>query len=745
MKTHFSTRLFTIINLVALLFFTCPSIPVHAAEDDAWWNENWPYRVQLSISGTGPASVRPDFTDLFSQLGLPAVLLDLASIRIVPYTDGVAGEPVPYTETLSTIIIDGEALNLDPGSADPYWIPGDQATLFLDSGRFSEGAGAIRVELLRQANLSSQPDFKLAFEGSNVADWSAYEILTYDVWPEVNQSAIDQTTDLYQLEFKGLQNCPPSPINGPSLIMEQWNHTSTSLLPLGACASPDLSELLNLRFFLSTQDPGGFDVGDSLTLWLDNIRLVDQDGEGEIRWLVEEQVDAYYLYFDTLNHTGHPEPELTTFSETEFETAILGEAEAGGNFNLVSGVVSPDMTVWSAPIVEKIFPTQSSPVTEGQILIQAARQESEAFQLVLQSSIDRDLPVLISDLVGEETTIPSSQIRIFRVDYILLDQLSDSYGRLVEWPDPLYPLSSGDSIHFPAGENQPLWVRVTVPSGTPAGFFVGTLSIGSIQIPYSLEVWDFYLPDYAYLDTSVGFDWDTILVAYGASGSGIPPACVMQLESAVLTTLAGYHLTPNPDLDDVALYTLTNYEVQQAQDYQVQTGQPVWWDFTGWDKPPFANPAVIDRPGMDARILPALAWLDRVDGLYTAQAVDWDSDPWTAPYANDLSNGDGFLFYPPNDATLGYDPCEPHSNRLIPSIRLELLREGLEDYAYLYLLNHQSPEIGVENEGDLQLQAIAFSRTAFTRVPTGIDALRQTIAANLDNSYPSIYLPYITR
>ena len=641
-------------------------------------------------------------------------------------------------KTLSTVIMDGKALNLDSGSADPYWIPGDQATLFLDSVRFSEGAGATRVELLRQANLSSQPDFKLAFEGSDAADWSAYEILTYDVWPEVNQSAIDQTTDLYQLEFKGLQNCPPSPINVPSLIMGQWNHTSTSLVPLGSCASPDLSDMEGLRFFLSTLQPGGFDVGDSLTLWMDNIRLVDQDGEGEIRWLVEEQVDTYYLYFDTLNHTGHPEQELTTFAETGFEPAILGEAEAGGYFNLVSGVVSPDMTVWSAPIVEKIFPTQSSPMTEGQILIQAARQESEAFQLVLQSAIDRDLPILINDLVGEEATIPSSQIRIFRVDYILLDQLSDSYGRLVAWPDPLYPLSSGDSVHFPAGENQPLWVRVTVPGGTPAGLYTGTLSIGSIQIPYSLEVWDFYLPDYASLDVSVGFDWDAVLAAYGASGSGVPSACVIQLESAILDTLAVYHLTPNPDLDDITVYTLTNYEVLQAQDYQVQTGRPVWWAFTGWDRPPFANPAVIDRPGMDARILPALAWLDRVDGLYYAQVVDWDPNPWTTPFSNDVSNGDGVLFYPPNDATVGYDPCEPDSNRLIPSIRLELLREGLEDYAYLYLLNHQSPEIGTENEGDLQLQAIAFSRTAFTRVPTGIDALRQTIAANLDNSYPSI-------
>lgn len=745
MKTFLSTRVFTIIYLITLLSFVFPAKPVHASSDDPWWDEDWPYRVRLSTTGDGTTAVHPDFTALFAQLGLPNALLDLASIRIVPYMDGAAGEPVPYEETLSTLIMDGESLNLDPGGADPYWIPGDQATLSLDSERFSEGTGAIRAEILRQANLFSQPGFNLAFDGTDMTDWSAYEILTYDVWPEVNETAIDQTTDLYQLEFKGVQLCPLPRVNGPSLVMDQWNHTSTSLVPLGACTEPDFSDMEGLRFFLSTLQPGDFDAGDRLTLWLDDLRLVDQDGEGKIRWLAEEQVDTYYLYFDTLNHTGHPEPEQTSFSETEFATATTGEAEAGGYFNQVSGVVSPDLTVWSAPTVEKVYKPQSSPVTQKPIFIQAARLESEAFQLVLQPSADQDLPIVINDLVGEGGSIPASQIQIFRVDYIPLDQISDSFGRLVEWPDPLYPLSSGDSVHFTAGENQPLWVRVTVPGGTPAGLYTGTLSLGSIQIPYALEVWDFYLPESAYLNASVGFDWDTVLTKYSASGSGVSPACVAQLESTILDTLADYHLTPNPDLGNVTLYTLTNYEVQQAQTTQLQTGLPVWWVFTSWDKPPLANPAVIDRPGIDARVLPALAWLDRVDGLYYTQVVDWDSDPWTTPFSNDLSNGDGFLFYPPNDNTIGDNPCEPDSNRLIPSIRLELLREGLEDYAYLYLLNQQSPEIGIENESDLQLQTIVHSRTTFSRVPTGINALRQTVAANMGNSYQLYYLPYITR
>ena len=190
-------------------------------------------------------------------------------------------------------------------------------------------------------------------------------------------------------------------------------------------------------------------------------------------------------------------------------------------------------------------------------------------------------------------------------------------------------------------------------------------------------------------------------------------------------------------------HTLTDYEVREAQTTQLQTGLPAWWAFTGWDKPPFANPGVIDRPGLDARLLPALAWLNRVDGLYYNQVVDWEPDPWTTPFSNDLSNGDGFLFYPSKDDTIGYDPCAADSNRLIPSIRLELLREGLEDYAYLYLFNHKSPEIGLENDSDALLRTILFSRTAFDRTPTAIDALREVIAGSMKDNTRYFYLPLI--
>lgn len=752
MKTYLFTRFSTFTILILLLAISIAPPGVHADGIDAWWVEDWPYRIQLTVSGPGAASVNPDFSALFSQLGLPGALLDLDSIRIVPYSEGKPGEPVPYEETLSTLIMDGETLNLDSSGSIPYWTLGDQASLALDSERYSQGAGSVKAELIRQANLSSEPDFAYNFKDMEIADWSAYETLTYDVWPEVNETAIDQTTDLYQLDFLGMQNCALTRINGPSLAMDQWNRAATSLIPLGNCTFPDASDLRGIRFFLLTRQPGvqpgGFDVGDRLTLWLDNLRLVDQNGCGEIRWTAEEGVDTYYLYFDTLNHTGHTEPELTTFTGETFEPASTGEPEAGGYLSRVAGATTTGLTVWSAPAMEKIFKTQLPPILESPLLIQAACGEFEAFQVIFLSPEDRDLPLSLNDLIGEEATIPANQIQVFRVDYIQLSKLSDAYGRLGDWPDPLYPLLPGDSIHLTAGKNQPLWVRVEIPGNTPPGLYTGSLLLGENQIPYTLEVWDFTLPESAYLVSGVGLDWDAVRLAYGASNPETPAACVSQLESTVLDTLSDYHLTPNPDPGEIRTYTLTNYEVQEAQTYQSQTGEPVWWEFTGRDLPPFVNPAVMDRTGLDARLLPSLAWLDRVDGLYYAQITDWYFNPWMSPFSNDLSNGDGFLFYPPNDDTLGDDPCLPENNRMVPSIRLELFREGLEDYAYLYLLNKQFPEIGVVNDSDLHLQTFIASRTAFDRSPNRMMEMRQAIAGLLTSSeavWFNIFLPLMSR
>jgi hypothetical protein len=370
----------------------------------------------------------------------------------------------------------------------------------------------------------------------------------------------------------------------------------------------------------------------------------------------------------------------------------------------------------------------------------------ESFQLVLRSQVDADLTVSASDLVDSKNTIPADQIDIFRVDYLELTQLSDAFGRLTSWPDPLYPISPGSTVHFSAGENQPLWFRVRVPASATPGVYSGSLSIGEASIPYTLRVWNLIFPPTYILPVKIGFDWDAVLETYGGTKNGVPQPCYEALISDISTTLSDYHLSPLPpgqDSPEGWVYSITDYEVTKAHLAQTQSGESVWWSFDAYDDPPLPNPAIIDRIGLEARILPWMAWLDRVDGLFYHQVVDWDPDPWTHPFSNDLANGDGFLFYPPMDETLGNDPCNPDSNRMISSIRLELLREGLEDYAYLKIVAGQKPAIGEVNDGDLWAETLVGSRTAFLHSPAALAKTRADLADLLQSKQSAIFFPLL--
>jgi hypothetical protein len=91
---------------------------------------------------------------------------------------------------------------------------------------------------------------------------------------------------------------------------------------------------------------------------------------------------------------------------------------------------------------------------------------------------------------------------------------------------------------------------------------------------------------------------------------------------------------------------------------------------------------MIDVAPVANRILPWLAWKYAIEGeLYfnMNEAFGRESDPWV-----DISlfggNGDGTLFYPGRTDHIGGARDIP-----IESIRMKLIREGLEDYEYLYL------------------------------------------------------------
>ena len=147
--------------------------------------------------------------------------------------------------------------------------------------------------------------------------------------------------------------------------------------------------------------------------------------------------------------------------------------------------------------------------------------------------------------------------------------------------------------------------------------------------------------------------------------------------------------------DDVDIWTLRYYyffgRIPAVRDRQ-KAGADIWW-YSYVNESVAKTPSfVIDKPHIDSR---AWGWLMEkwnVDGLLNWGFNRWGKpttgNGWRDPYRNPLSlvkgdtrsNGDTCLVYPGyypryglNDPTLG----------AVPSLRLEALRDGLEEREYL--------------------------------------------------------------
>lgn len=106
-------------------------------------------------------------------------------------------------------------------------------------------------------------------------------------------------------------------------------------------------------------------------------------------------------------------------------------------------------------------------------------------------------------------------------------------------------------------------------------------------------------------------------------------------------------------------------------------GDRVWWYTAGAVKP-FPTLHIEDDPAA-FRIIPWMQQLYGMDGFLHWEAANW-TQPIDEAFIPGFGNGEGVLVYPGKKSPL-------------PSIRLELLREGLEDMEYLFLLRGRIQDV----------------------------------------------------
>jgi hypothetical protein len=181
----------------------------------------------------------------------------------------------------------------------------------------------------------------------------------------------------------------------------------------------------------------------------------------------------------------------------------------------------------------------------------------------------------------------------------------------------------------------------------------------------------------------------------------------------------------------------SNSPARAAYDAHTAHGERIWWYqscmshgcdivggeyFTGWPS------QVVDAPAMSHRIMEWLTFRYRIGGeLYydTVEAYARGLDPWRDQRLFG-GNGDGTLFYPGRAAVIGGKTDIP-----VESVRLALIREGLEDYEYLALY--------ARAVGQAQAEALAASIAGKTykweHDPARLYAARRKMAEAIDRAW----------
>lgn len=142
---------------------------------------------------------------------------------------------------------------------------------------------------------------------------------------------------------------------------------------------------------------------------------------------------------------------------------------------------------------------------------------------------------------------------------------------------------------------------------------------------------------------------------------------------------------------------------------------------TGW--PSYA----IDHPAIRNRALEWISFRNGITGeLYWAASSAWvtaPATPWTVQFASG-GQGDGTLLYPgaAANAQVGGTHDVP-----IASLRLKMIREGVEDYEYLSILRG----LGDGAYADAQVDGLFPSADATAASPQALYAARQAVACRI--------------
>jgi hypothetical protein len=165
-------------------------------------------------------------------------------------------------------------------------------------------------------------------------------------------------------------------------------------------------------------------------------------------------------------------------------------------------------------------------------------------------------------------------------------------------------------------------------------------------------------------------------------------------------------------------------------------GEQVWWYVCCGPKAPWPN-NFIDHAAVTHRMRYWVMEKYRVEGdLYWNTTYWWQKNPWDDPQAYEWcstgkntnkvwGNGDGMLLYPPTRQP----PAQPVLDGPRASIRMALIRDGLEDREYFRLLERAGHTAGAATQ---IVERLVQDGTHYERDPEKIAAAREQLAALIE-------------
>lgn len=178
------------------------------------------------------------------------------------------------------------------------------------------------------------------------------------------------------------------------------------------------------------------------------------------------------------------------------------------------------------------------------------------------------------------------------------------------------------------------------------------------------------------------------------------------------------------------------YNEERCKERQ-REGQEVWWYVCCGPRHPYPN-NFIDYPGIEHRIRLWMNWKYKVTGDLYWSTTYWHKNPWQTPmsYTPDdtgmWGNGDGYLLYPPKRG----EAKEKVIGGPVPSMRIKMIREGIEDAEYLWMLEERIGKMKnppSEAVSALNLaRSLIKSQTEFCHSPEELQAVRLKVAEALE-------------